>query len=170
MATRNDKFSIHPGYADGDDWEEFLDALVEFGLDKQSTQFSWSQISNPRTETWRVREDGPIHIAVVFTLSGSSLLGPYQDEKRFFKRTCKTCGRAMVGGYDDCRYCRRDRARRQSAHRSRLYRHRHGIVQRQFSATCPVCGKEFRPKRSTARFCSTTCRVKAHSNKVGIEP
>ncbi|CRY92880.1 hypothetical protein SynWH8103_02166 [Synechococcus sp. WH 8103] len=50
--------------------------------------------------------------------------------------------------------------------RSRRYRYRHGIVQLRSFQSCPVCGKEFRPKRSTARFCSTTCRVKAHRTKL----
>ena len=29
------------------------------------------------------------------------------------------------------------------------------------SATCPACGVQFRPQRSTARFCSPRCRVAA---------
>jgi len=29
------------------------------------------------------------------------------------------------------------------------------------SATCPACGSQFRPQRSTARFCSPRCRVAA---------
>lgn len=121
MATQNDKFTIRR-YAYGQDWEKFLNALVEFGFDKHTTPFSWDQINNPRTETWRIREDGPVLFAVVFTLSGNSLFCPKQTEKRFFKQKCQNYGRAMVGGYYECRYCRRDLSRRQSANRSRLYR------------------------------------------------
>ena len=166
MANQNDKFTIDPRYAYGHDWEEFLDALVEFGLDKHTTQYSWSQISNPRTETWRIREDGPVYIAVAFNLSGVSLLGPEQSKMRFFKQQCRTCGRAMVGGHDDCRYCRRDHERKQSADRSRRYRQRHGLVKHLPIQQCAQCGWLFEPKRSTARFCSSTCRVKAHRIKV----
>lgn len=31
---------------------------------------------------------------------------------------------------------------------------------------CPQCGKEFQPKRSDARFCSSACRVKSHRRDV----
>ena len=31
---------------------------------------------------------------------------------------------------------------------------------------CPQCGKEFQPKRSDARFCSSACRVKSHRSDV----
>jgi hypothetical protein len=30
---------------------------------------------------------------------------------------------------------------------------------------CPVCGEPFTPSRSDARYCSTTCRVRAHRSR-----
>jgi hypothetical protein len=35
------------------------------------------------------------------------------------------------------------------------------LVERIMSATCHACGSEFRPQRSTARFCSLRCRKAA---------
>ena len=32
---------------------------------------------------------------------------------------------------------------------------------------CARCGAEFRPRRTTARYCSTRCRVAAHREKGG---
>ena len=36
--------------------------------------------------------------------------------------------------------------------------------------TCEQCGRVFEAKRSTARFCSSSCRIKAHRAKVPIMP
>ena len=167
MATRNDKFSIHPGYACGHDWNEFIEALEKAGLEKDESPFGWSQILHPRTTLWRSKDEGPYDIVTVeLTHIGQSIFGPFKDHRRFIKTECSRCGRAMVADDGVCRYCKRDAQRRQSATRSRLYRRRHGIVKDRFLDTCPVCGKEFRPKRSTARFCSTTCRVKAHRDNI----
>jgi hypothetical protein len=33
------------------------------------------------------------------------------------------------------------------------------------SATCPACGSQFRPQRSTARFCGPRCRVAAKRSR-----
>jgi hypothetical protein len=34
---------------------------------------------------------------------------------------------------------------------------------------CSVCNKDFEPKRSTARFCSSDCRIKAHRDAVTLK-
>jgi hypothetical protein len=37
------------------------------------------------------------------------------------------------------------------------------------SATCSACGLQFKPQRSTARFCSPRCRVTAHRGRpIGV--
>lgn len=33
------------------------------------------------------------------------------------------------------------------------------------SVSCAGCGEDFQPKRSTAKFCSSACRLKAHRGK-----
>jgi len=164
MATNYDKFIIHPAYADGHDWDEFIEALERAGLEKSGhPKMCWSQILHPRTTLFRSKDEGPFDIVTVeLTWIGDGTDGPFKKDRHYIKSNCSTCGRGMVGG-GECNHCVRDRRRRQSAMRSRFYRRRHGIVKDRFLETCPVYGKEFRPKRSTALFCSTTCRVKAHN-------
>ena len=163
MATHYDKFIIHPAHATGHDWDEFMAALERWDLEKSGhPKTGWTQILHPRTTLWRSKDEGPLDtVTVELTWIGDGVRGSWKQDRRYCKSNCSTCGRAMVGG-GECNYCVRDRRRRQSAMSSRFYRRRHGIVKDRFLVTCPVCGKEFRPKRSTARFCSTTCRVKAH--------
>ncbi len=36
-----------------------------------------------------------------------------------------------------------------------------------FTLACEVCGATFRPRRPWARFCSPTCRARAHDAKTG---
>ena len=167
MATRYDKLIIDPAHADGHDWDEFIEALERAGLEKSGhPKLGWSQILHPRTTLYRSKDEGPFDIVMVeLTWIGDGTFGPFKKDRRYIKSNCSTCGRAMVGG-GECNYCERDRRRQQSAMRSRRYRYRHGIVQLRSFQSCPVCGKEFLPKRSTARFCSTTCRVKAHRTKL----
>ena len=170
MTTHDDKFLIHPGYPVGHQpiaryWDEFIEALEEFGLEKRTTPSGrWSQILCPRTTLHSSRHLGrPFNIITVeLTDIGGGRFGPYQERRRYFKTKCPTCGRAMVAGLDECFYCERHRRQRKGAERSRRYRYRHGIVLEPSFKSCPVCGKEFLPKRSTARFCSTTCWVTAH--------
>ena len=166
MATKNDKFHIHPAYAHGHDWEEFIEALEIAGLEKSESPFGWSQILHPRTTLFRSKDEGPLDIVTVeLTHTGQSLFGPIERHRRYVKTKCPTCGRAMVAGGDECNYCERHSKRRQAADRSRRYRQRHGLVKHLPIQQCAQCGWLFEPKRSTARFCSTTCRVKAHRIK-----
>ena len=175
MATKNDKFHIHPAYAHGHDWEEFIEALIEEGLEKHDHQFGWRQIVQPRTTLWRSKEDGPFDIiSVELTTANSSIFGLEETQRRYLKVKCRECGRAMVQGKgavyktvptDICTYCERDHQRSFARNRSRRYRQRHGLVKHLPIQQCAQCGWLFEPKRSTARFCSTTCRVKAHRIK-----
>jgi predicted nucleic acid-binding Zn ribbon protein len=81
------------------------------------------------------------------------------------KWTCLTCGHSFADGRDICNHCELDRQRKLHRQYSQDYRIRHGLVNPRFSATCDHCGVTFRPKRSTRRFCSSSCRLKAHRLK-----
>jgi len=163
MATRNDKIHVWPGRPEGHDWNDFLDALAEMGLERSESELGfWTELVEPRSTITSPEDSIPNRLVVQFGMVGFGLMGPWKRTVMAWHSNCKACGREMVGGTDFCQYCERDRKRRLSADRSRRYRWRSGQVKRRFLETCPVCGKEFRPKRSTARFCSTTCRVKNH--------
>jgi len=51
-----------------------------------------------------------------------------------------------------------------------MRKHRAENQQHQHLASCAHCGAEFTPKRSTARFCSTACRVAAHRARSADSP
>jgi hypothetical protein len=36
--------------------------------------------------------------------------------------------------------------------------------------TCEQCGRAYEPKRSTSRFCSDTCRQRAHRRRISVTP
>ncbi|MBC1261542.1 hypothetical protein FQK07_09720 [Synechococcus sp. BSF8S] len=60
----------------------------------------------------------------------------------------------------ECRCCRDATLNRQ-----RVARHRAKHRQEKQPITCEHCGTSFTPKRSTAQFCSTRCRVAASRAK-----
>lgn len=76
---------------------------------------------------------------------------------------CAVCGEAMVHAHALQKVCseRCKRARRASQVRQT----RPSRAKEQQPTTCATCGDEFTPKRKTARFCSTKCRVAAHRAK-----
>jgi len=58
-----------------------------------------------------------------------------------------------------CNDCLPEYLRLQKNSRQQRYRDRHRVER---SAICQHCGNTFTPQRSTARFCSTACRVATH--------
>ena len=163
MATRNDKIHVWPGTPCGHDWNDFLAALAEMGLERSENELGfWTQIVEPRSTITSPEDLWPNQLIVEFGMAGYGLMGPWERTVRAWHSNCKSCGREMVSGTDICKHCKRDRVRQMNAARSRRYRYRAGLVKHRFIETCPVCGKEFRPKRSTARFCSSRCRVASH--------
>ncbi|QNJ17662.1 hypothetical protein SynA1840_02130 [Synechococcus sp. A18-40] len=57
---------------------------------------------------------------------------------------------------------RLERKREMARLAARRRRRANGEVTTPAFKKCEVCGNEFEPKRSTARFCSTKCRVATH--------
>ena len=58
-----------------------------------------------------------------------------------------------------CNDCQPEYLRQQKNNRQQRYRDNHRITR---TATCQHCSNTFTPQRSTARFCSTACRVAHH--------
>jgi hypothetical protein len=97
------------------------------------------------------------------------------------ERVCPVCGRdkLMRPAAQLCCACyeaRQAEANRanQRKRRQRERRKRHlaagllkvtGSFTLKVSATCAHCGTSFEPKRCSARYCSTKCRVAAHRGK-----
>lgn len=89
--------------------------------------------------------------------------GPYVRQCVARQATCPACGALIASNYGKpCQSCRVERRRAKCREFSRNYRRRHGLVQSFPMAQCAHCSELFEPKRSTAKFCSTRCRVAAH--------
>jgi hypothetical protein len=100
-------------------------------------------------------------------------------ERSMHRRTCTRCGASYLGRrrWRHCPACARahtallSRARQQRR-RAREKRERHiaaGLargdgryIYEEVGRCCDHCGAHFMPKRTTARYCSTRCRVAAH--------
>ena len=80
------------------------------------------------------------------------------------KATCPECGietawaTCIKHSQKRCRKCELALQRKWNSRASRNYRIRTGQVIHRSTAKCEQCGKEFTPKRSTAKFCSSFCR------------
>jgi hypothetical protein len=80
--------------------------------------------------------------------------------------TCRECGKQWRG-YGPrlrlCRECEKEvRRRRQQERRQAQRAAREAARER---VPCKHCGETFLPERSTARYCSVKCRVRAHRAK-----
>jgi len=73
----------------------------------------------------------------------------------------KTLRQPVFSGARECNVCQLRRKRAASRHASWLHRRRSGQVKAGV-AECQHCGDLFDQERSTAKFCSTKCRVAAH--------
>jgi uncharacterized OB-fold protein len=94
--------------------------------------------------------------------------------RREYIRDCPYCGRKQVPVFDRyrCASCCREQ-RRAAQKRRRLLRS--GLVEiittdyfsvvRPVKFKCQQCGKDFLPQRTTAKFCSARCRLRAFRTK-----
>jgi hypothetical protein len=97
-----------------------------------------------------------------WTITGNTLFGPCQRNVTHSRKSCPDCGRHMCSGSVRCNHCELDRQRTFNRKAAKNYRVRNGLIKTPLFVDCQQCGKRFQPKRSTARYCSSTCRVKAH--------
>ena len=90
-------------------------------------------------------------------------LGPIPQYKAIVHRECPDCHRAflLVSTFRKlrCNPCQTAAIRRAWAIRKRRER---SAAAGDRSLPCDHCGATFTPERSTARYCSTRCRVAAH--------
>lgn len=94
----------------------------------------------------------------------------FTTEKSYWHIICRDCGRGYCQTtqrsqeyqYVRCRHCQLALERKWNRRASRNYRIRNGLVHTSLFLECEHCAKRFQPQRSTARFCSTNCRVRAH--------
>lgn len=100
---------------------------------------------------------------------GKALDGPYESIRVTRRTTCPHCGHEAASLPSTgnllqrvCRNCRLDHQRAMDRLAARRRRRRSGEVVDRSEASCAHCGNPFTPKRSTATFCSTKCRVGAH--------
>lgn len=95
------------------------------------------------------------------------------------ERPCPDCGRGMAVPWSDrnrsyerrtgppprCCHCQQTLERQWNRKAARTYRIDNGMAKTPLWVHCNHCGERFAPQRSTARFCSTACRVAAHRAK-----
>ena len=81
------------------------------------------------------------------------------------KGTCQSCGAETVDNPKQCNACKLDDRRRWNRINARKSRRRTGKVTTPAVIFCRHCGKAFEPQRSTAKYCSSHCRVTAHRQR-----
>jgi ribosomal protein L32 len=125
----------------------------------------WSAVKDVR---WAIGwDEKPVLAWVVY---GKSLFGPYERDRFAWRTKCPNCGHdaaSLVTNHRSpiqrcCRVCRLDHERAMARLAARRRRRAKGEVTTPAVIPCTHCGTIFTPKRSTAQFCSTACRVAAH--------
>lgn len=129
----------------------------------------WSAVKGVR---WAVDWRGELVLA--WTLYGKSLGGPYERNLCTWRSTCPNCGHDAAGLHVNdrspiqrcCKACRLNHELTMSRLAARRRRRAKGEVTTPQWMHCTHCSSVFQPKRSTAQFCSTKCRVAAHRKSV----
>ena len=176
MPVRNDnphQLIPHPGNPSAHRWELIMPMLLaNKAEDKEANKGDglfkgcWNGVKNIYTGI--DPETGREFIA--YTYCGVALIGgPFESQRVAFRTTCPKCGHdaANLPRYASpiqqcCRHCRLDHERAMARNAARRRRRANGEVTTPSVKACEVCGNDFEPKRSTARFCSSKCRVAAH--------
>ena len=83
------------------------------------------------------------------------------DHDRYGRINPKTLHQPTIKGARQCNVCKQIKAKEASRKSSWLHRRKTGQVKAGV-AECQHCGKLFDQIRSTAKFCSSKCRVAAH--------
>ena len=120
--------------------------------------------------THSTREDG--NESLTWIVEGVSFFGPYERQETAHKSVCPVCGHAAADLPSHgstlqrcCGSCRLNHDRALARLAARRRRRAKGEVTTPGVKACEVCGSPFNPERSTAKFCSTKCRVAAYRSK-----
>lgn len=123
-------------------------------------------------ESFLLKAESEGRVTSLITCQGAGQISwkrPYEEV--MYRKACGCCGRAtadniQTGTQRICRPCQIEYDRTRQRNYTALWRMRKygesGIPARLSTKNCAHCGSEFQPKRSTAQFCSTKCRVAAH--------
>lgn len=133
--------------------------------DRPGVLGTWSAVKNVRWATGWGGEP-----ALAWTVYGQGLFGPFERDLYTWRSTCPHCGQEAAGLSPKhrsliqrcCRVCRLEHERAMARLAARRRRRAKGEVTTPSTMACAHCGATFTPKRSTAQFCSTRCRVAAH--------
>ena len=94
--------------------------------------------------------------------------------REFKLHKCNHCGAEMLRDpkskswrADYCNHCQKKHKRFENRQAAKAYRqrNRHKTIVVHEPIACSHCGERFNPQRSTAKYCSTNCRVAAHRSK-----
>ena len=172
----NWKLKPGPFGADGCRWELIMpmlqEMLVESEADAPESEFfkgCWSGVKDIRTGI--NPETGREFISWVH--HGNALFGgAFEWQKVAYKTVCPNCGHdaANLCSTDSliqrcCKNCRLGHERAMARNAAKRRRRAKGEVTTPMMKACETCGEMFFVERSTARFCSTKCRVAAHRSK-----
>jgi hypothetical protein len=93
----------------------------------------------------------------------------WQEDNRLAQCHCKGCGELMLRNRhssswkaDLCSRCQRELKRQESRQSAKAYRERNQKPVIHDPKPCAHCGEHFTPQRTTAKFCSSVCRVASH--------
>ena len=80
---------------------------------------------------------------------------------KVYRMECEDCGQPIYSEWPNLKRCW-DCRQEHSREAVRQFRQRNGLVAEHKKRRCECCRQWFQPVRSTARFCTTVCRVKAN--------
>ena len=172
----NWKLKPSPFSANGCRWELIMPMLeASKAEDKEAAKDSgtfkgcWTGVKDIRTGL----DPDTGRDFITWKYCGVALLGgPFESQRVAFRTICPNCGHdaANLCSTDSliqrcCKNCRLDHERAMTRNAAKRRRRAKGEVTTPSVKACVVCGTDFEPKRSTAKFCSTKCRVSAHRSK-----
>jgi hypothetical protein len=139
-----------------------VELLAGWGELRSGTNYHLSQCAFSGSDTLTTTLSFLVRLAPCATcgqLHATSVRDRFLVEDSRLPLALKDSATDTAWGDVDCRDCRQRRLLR-----DRVRRHRERTKQPLQQVACQHCSNTFTPQRSTARFCSTACRVAHHRN------